>query len=184
MLRGQHKVGRPKKGIRPCRVDRNFCLGVLDRKNDLRALALTDPVPLHLLEGLGPLQKIQILEEALRIRSDLQHPLAHGPSLHRMTAAFGAGSFRCRQNFLVGQNRPEGRAVPHRRLRHIGQTFGIQLKKDPLGPAEVLRVGGINLALPVVTEAHRLDLPPEILDISCRCHPRVCPGLYRMLLRG
>ena len=183
MLRGQYQVGRPKQGVRPGRVDRNLFLGALDRKNDLRALALADPVSLHLLEGLGPLQKIQILQEALRIRCDLQHPLAHGPSLHRMTAAFGTGSLRRRQNFLVGQNRPEGGAVPHRSLRHVGQAFGIQLKKDPLGPAEVLRVGGINLALPVVTEAHRLDLPPEVVNISRRRHPRVRPGLHRMLLR-
>ena len=86
------------------------------------------------------------------------------------------------QHLLVGQDGPQGRAVPDRRLGHIGEAFLVQLKKNPLGPAEILRIGRVDLALPIVTEPHRLDLSPEVVDVLGRRDPRMGSGLHRVLL--
>ena len=100
-----------------------------------------------------------------------------------MAASFGAGSLCRIKYFLIGQNRTKSRAVPNRRFRDVGEAFFVKLKKNPLGPAEVLWIGGIDLAGPVITKTHRFDLPPEVADIFCCGDARVGTRLHRVLFR-
>ena len=59
-----------------------------------------------------------------------------------------------------------------------------RLQEDPLRPLEVVRVGGIDLAVPVVAEAEHLDLPAEGVDVLLRGDARVRAGLDGVLLGG
>ena len=86
-------------------------------------------------------------------------------------------------HFLVGQHRAQGRAPIHRHLGDIGQPFFIKLQEDPLGPLIVLRIGGVDLAFPVVRKAQILQLPPEAGDILLRSDAGMGAGLDGVLLR-
>ncbi len=41
----------------------------------------------------------------------------------------------------------------------------VQQQENPLRPAEIIRIGGIDFTVPVVTEAEHLDLPAERGDV-------------------
>ena len=59
-----------------------------------------------------------------------------------------------------------------------------QLKEDPLRPAVVLRIGGVDLAIPVVAEADRLNLPTEVVDVLPGRVGGMLVRLARVFLRG
>ena len=42
----------------------------------------------------------------------------------------------------------------------------MELAEDPLRPLNIVRVGCVYLARPVVTEAERLNLPLKIADVG------------------
>ena len=46
------------------------------REIDLGPLAPADPVALHLLDRRGPVDVVEVLEQALGVGGDPQHPLA------------------------------------------------------------------------------------------------------------
>ena len=67
----------------------------------------------------------------------------------------------------------------------LGVVPGVeQLQEDPLRPAEIVRIGGIDLAVPVVAEAEHLDLPAEVVDVLLRGDARMRAGLDGVLLGG
>ena len=47
----------------------------------------------------------------------------------------------------------------------IRQALLVELEEDPLRPAVVSRVRRVDFPVPVVGEAQRLDLPPEVVDV-------------------
>ena len=183
MLGCKDRIGYTKEGVGSCGINGDLNFSSFDKKVDFGAFAFPDPIPLHLLEGVRPLEEIKVLQESFRIGGNLQHPLTHGAPFHRMAASFGARSLCGIKYFLIGQNRAKGRAVPNRRFRDVGEAFFVKLKKNPLGPAEVLWIGGIDLAGPVITKTHRFDLPPEVADIFCCGDARVGTRLDSVLFR-
>ncbi len=67
----------------------------------------------------------------------------------------------------------------------IGVVPGVvDLEKDPLRPLVVVGIGRIDLAVPVVREAERLDLAAEGVDVGLGGDPGVRIGLDRVLLGG
>ncbi len=60
----------------------------------------------------------------------------------------------------------------------------VDLQEDPLGPLVVARIGRIDLAVPVVGETQRFDLPAERIDIILGGDSRVDVLLDRVLLGG
>ncbi len=65
----------------------------------------------------------------------------------------------------------------------IGIEPGVeQDQKNPLRPAHVFRIGGRELALPVVAEAQTLDLPPDIGYVALGCDPGVGSRFDSILL--
>src|ERR1700745_1794520 len=99
MLGGEPHVGRAVKRVGPRAENANLvtAVGFVTRvshpgyrKLDFRAFAATNPISLEQLDARGPAQPPQFMEQALGIRSDAQHPLAHRPPNNRMTAYFAA----------------------------------------------------------------------------------------------
>ena len=56
-------------------------------------------------------------------------------------------------DLLVGEHGAQFRAPPHGALVDVGEAAPEELQEDPLRPAEVARVGRVDLALPVIGEA-------------------------------
>ena len=69
-------------------------------------------------------------------------------------------------DLLVGQDGAERGAPVDRHVSAVREAAVQELKKDPLRPLVVARVGGGNLARPVVGEAEGLELGAEAVDVG------------------
>ena len=54
-------------------------------------------------------------------------------------------------DFFVGQDSAENGTPPDWFLVHVGEAVLEELKEDPLRPAEIAGIGGVDLALPIDT---------------------------------
>ena len=117
-------------------------------KLDLRAHRAADPVALHLQRGFRPVQAVEPVQQPLGVLGDPQHPLPERPAFAGETAHFRTPF----HDFLVGQGGAEFGAPPHRLLVLVGEPAFVELEEYPLRPAVVVRVGGAELARPVVRE--------------------------------
>ncbi len=142
MLGGQDQVGRAGQRVRPGgeRLDPQLAAGHGER--DHRAVAGADPVALLLLDRLGPVEPVQVVEQPLRVGRDPQHPLPQRPPVDRVVADVAAP---VGGDLLVGQHRAQaGRPVDHA-LGDVGQPPAVhhlaagQLVE--LGPGLAVRVG-------------------------------------------
>mmetsp|Transcript_36599 Transcript_36599/g.65494 ORF Transcript_36599/g.65494 Transcript_36599/m.65494 type:complete len:272 (+) Transcript_36599:2151-2966(+) len=152
----------------------------LDSELNARALASPDPIALHFLYGIIPLQLIQVLQQSVRIGGDLQHPLLHGDPDHRVIPALALPV----DDLLIGEHGAECLAPVHGHLRLVRQPALQQLQENPLRPLVVLWIRGGNLPIPVVAEPQALQLLAEPVHILLRSDSRVRPRLQRILLRG
>jgi hypothetical protein len=103
----------------------------INNESDLRSLRSTDPVSLHRLDALGPVQFVQILQQTVSISSDLQHPLTHKAALDGFTRFHILAVL----DLFVGQNRALRRAPVDGHLRLIGKAALVEFQEDPLRPA-------------------------------------------------
>jgi hypothetical protein len=87
-------------------------------------------------------------------------------------------------DLLVGQHRPEGGAPVDGLGVLVGEPPLEQLEEDPLGPADVVRVRGVDLPRPVVAETEHLQLAAEGGDVLDRRDAGVRSGVDGPLLRG
>ena len=90
-----------------------------------RSFAAADPVFLKQLDTFRPIKAIELIDQALGVFRDAQHPLAQRPALDGV--AFGFPLF----DLLVGEHRAEIGRPPHRRVGDIGETLGIDLLAGP-----------------------------------------------------
>ena len=84
----------------------------------------------------------------------------------------GGGNFGRNRQFLDGSSFPDRRIEPG----------VVEPGKDPLGPFEIGRIGGIDLAVPVVTQSEGLNLTPEIVAVFLGSLGRMRSGLDGILL--
>ena len=78
-----------------------------------------------------------------------------------------------------------GNSLMGRPLLLLGVVPGVEeLQEDPLRPAEIVGIGGVDFAVPVVAEAEHLDLPAEGVDVLLRGEARMRAGLDGVLLGG
>ena len=156
MLRGDDHVGNAEQGIRAGGVNGQ---GITGRgfKVDLSAMAAADPVALLGLDTVDVIHLVQVIDQAVRVSGDLQHPLA----LHALHNGAAAALAHAVYNFLVGQNDLAAGAVVDGGSLFISQTVLVQLQEDPLGPLVVFGVSGVDLAVPVKAQAQCLQLALE-----------------------
>ena len=115
--------------------------GSLDRQVELGALGPADPVALHGLDPLGPVQAVEVVEQLVGVVGDLEEPLLQ---------------------VALGTRSPDRSQVPSARTCSLASTVwqpGHQLtgasavgqaglqepQEDPLGPADVVRVVAADL---------------------------------------
>ena len=105
MLGREHDVAGAEQGIRAGGEHSDRAGG--GGKRHLRAAGAADPVALHGLDLLRPIQKLQVVEQAIRVGGDAHHPLAQALAEDREIAALRTP---IGGDFLVGQHRAQARA--------------------------------------------------------------------------
>ncbi len=123
VLGRQHHVGGAEQrvGARGEHLDADILVG-LDREAHRRAGRAADPVPLHQLDGVGPVERVEIVEQPVGVRGDAQHPLLQRPAIHREVAALAAA---VAGDLFVGENRAESGAPVHRRVGLVGHAVRV-----------------------------------------------------------
>ena len=158
------------------------------------------------LDGVGPVEGLEFVDEALGVFGDTQHPLTE-------RAAFDGLAFRFPFfDFLVGKDGAhaggpvDGGFVDEgethfvdllggpafffeladglRFLRFFAEVGFVELEKDPLRPLDVAGVGGVDLAVPVVGKAEGLELAAEVVDVGLGGDAGMLAGLDGVLLGG
>ncbi len=151
-----------------------------DLKVELGPLGPADPVALHDLDPLGPVEGVQVVEELVGVVGDLEEPLLEvaldDDVARAVTGAVGV-------DLLVGQHGLAARAPVDRRLLAVGQARLQEAQEDPLGPADVLGVVAAHLPPPVVDRAQPLDGLLQLGDAGIGERPGVDAGLDGRVLR-
>ena len=179
MLRAQHHVGGAEQGVRAGGVDHQIITGG-GAEGDLGAVAAADPVLLLGDHPLDVVQPVQIVHQAVGVGGDPEHPLALDLVDHLAAAALAAAV----DHLFVGQHHLAAGAPVDVHLFFIGKAVLVQLQKDPLGPAVVLRVGGVDLPVPVKGQAQRLELAFEAGHVVFGDDLRVDVVLHGEVLGG
>ena len=116
VLGRQHHVGGAEQRVRPGGEDADACVAarrsapIRNCKVHLRAFAAADPVPLHFLERIAPVDGVEVLQQPLGVGGDAQHPLAHRLADDREAADLALAV----HDLLVGQHGAELLAPPDR----------------------------------------------------------------------
>ena len=203
MLGSQNHVGRPEEGVGSGGEDLDDAVVIVRQGEDHpRPFGPPDPVSLEQFDSLGPVEVVQLVNEALGILRNAEHPLLEGTAFNRVPLLFPLG------HFFIGQDRAQAGTPVDGGLRHVGQADlvdlipgpapGLQfrdrpgllfclvevavvdLQEDPLGPPHVIRIGGIDLAVPVIAEAQHPELTAKVVDVVLRVDPRMLAGLAGM----
>jgi len=161
VFRGDDHVGSTEQGIAAGGVHGQGvpCSGA---EVHLGAVAAADPVLLLGGHALDVIQTVQTVDQLIGISGDLEHPLALD-AVHHLAAAALAHAV---DNFLVGQHALAAGTPVDVHFLLVSQTVLVQLQEDPLGPLVVLRVGGVDLTIPVKGEAQRLELAAEMIHVA------------------
>ena len=150
-----------------------------DLESDLNALALADPVALHVLRALRPVDLVQAFQQLLGEGGLVDDPLLHVLADHGIAAALALAV----DDLVVRQHRAQLFAPVHGHVDVLGVAVQIQLLEDPLGPVVELRIARRDHLVPVVVEAQLLQLAAEGLDVFLREAFRMVPGGNGVLLR-
>ena len=103
----------------------------------------------------------RFVQQAVGVSSDLEEPLAHLALLDRSPAALACPTLR----LLGRQHRPARRAPVDGGVLLVRQARLEELHEDPLRPAVVGRVGGVDLVRPVEHHAQAAELTAEVGDV-------------------
>ena len=129
VLGAQHHERHPKDGIRPggenlkCRVIRifnfQFSIFIFQREPNRSTLAPAYPVPLDLLQRIGPVYLLQTIDQALGVSRHAKTPLAHQFALHRVASS----DTQTVDDLVVGQHGTQFGAPVHGNIGQISQTI-------------------------------------------------------------
>ena len=130
-------VGTGREHLDRGNVGAGPALAIRDRKTEFGALRAPDPVSLHVLDALGPVDAGGVVEEALSVGGDAEEPLGQLAVLNEIagTLARAVG-----EHLLVGQHRLAPRAPVDRRGVPVRQARLVEPQEDPLRPMDVLGV--------------------------------------------
>ncbi len=161
VLGREHHVGRAEQRVGAGGEHVDLDVGVLlHREHHLGADAAADPVALHQLDRLGPVEHVEVGEQAVGVGGDAQHPLLQRALEDGMVAAFAA---TVGGDLLVGEHGAERGAPVHRRLVEVGQPVRVDDGAPRVGvevdPGEAV---GVGVALRGVRP--RLELRDQLGD--------------------
>ena len=179
MFRRKHHVRGTEQRVGARREHAHGCIGSGHREVDLRAVAAADPVRLRLSRGVGPVERLDVVEQARRVLADLEVPLRQTSLLHDRIAAFA----QTRDDLLVREHRLARRAPVHRAVAALHESAVVQLQEDPLRPLVVLGRGRIDGVVPVEHAADALQLPREVRDVARNQVVRIRLHLQRIVFR-
>jgi len=131
MLRRQHGVAHAKEGIGPGGKDLKTVLGVItsavvgsvNLKPDDAPLRAPNPVALHGLCCLRPINPVQAGQELIGIIRDLKEPLGQVAPGYLGITALAAGI----DNLFIGKHGIAGRAPVDRRLVAVCKALLVEL---------------------------------------------------------
>ncbi len=134
-----------------------------DREGEFGALAAADPVSLHQLDRIGPIDAVEIGEQAIGVVGDLDVPLLEiflGDGIVRVPPAASV------DHLLVGENGLALVAPPLRAVGAVGEAALQEHQEEPLGPSVVLRRRRIDFARPVVRASGDRQLALEVGGVA------------------
>ncbi len=179
MLRGDDHICHAEEGVRSGGVDGYIVLGV-GLEGELRAGGAAYPVLLLDLDALDVIQIVQIVDKALGVLGDGEHPLALllADDLAPTALAYAVNDlFICKHALAAGAP-----VDGHGGL--IGKTLLEHLEEYPLRPFIILGVSGIHRSVPVKAVAEHLELICEVDDVVLGYDGGVDMVLYGIILRG
>ena len=179
---GDDEERRAVQGVGARREHRDGALAAFDLEVDVGADGAADPVALHPDDLLRPeaLELVEVVEQAVGVVGDLEVPLRE-LLLHDLGAAPLAAAV---DDLLVGEHRLVVRAPVDRALLAVGQVALVQALEQPLVPAVVLRVAGVEDAGPVVGRAVLAEALLVLLDVRVGPLARLGAALDRGVLGG
>jgi hypothetical protein len=166
MLGGEHHEGGAEEGVGPRGEHGEWTGG--GGEVDPGAMAATDPVPLHRLDGIGPVEEVEVIDQAIGVGGDAHHPLAHVPLEHGIVAAVApaVGS-----DLLIGDDGSETGAPVDRCFAHVGETMVVE---DPTALSRIERVPGAAIGGRPFTGG---ELGNELVDRTGRAGALVVPSV-------
>ena len=163
MLARDADEGHAHQGIGTRGVDGERFVFAVNAELDFQTFAAADPVALHGLDRLRPArQRIQSVQQFLRVGSDLQKPLRNFALLdHRARAPAAAVD-----HLLVRQHGLIDRVPVHHRVLAVDQALFHQPGEHALFVDVVIRAAGGELARPVDGVTQRLQLAAHVLNVG------------------
>ena len=180
MVGADHQEGRAEERVRTRGVNGDVLAPApLEVEEDGSALAASDPVALHGFRRLRPVERVERVEQFLRVAGDLDPPLAEVPRLHRRVAALAATLL----HLLVGEHGEARRTPVDGSLAPFDQSGVEEPDEQPLGPAVVRGLGGVDLVAPVEHRSDALELIlPEVGDRAAHDDGGMLADLHRVVL--
>ena len=160
MLGRDDGVGHAEERIDARGVNGDIVAGV-GLEGDLRTGGAADPVALLGLHALNVVDLVEVVDEAVGILRDAQHPL----TLFLADNGRAAALAHALDDLFVGQHTLAARAPVDGHRGLVGKVMLEHLQEDPLRPLVVVRVGRVHHAIPVKAVAEHLELTGEVLDV-------------------
>ncbi len=164
MLRRKHHERDAEDSVGARREKPDFLACVAgDGEGEFGALAAADPVSLHQLDRLGPIDAVEIGEQAVGVVGDLDVPLLEiflGDGIVSVPPTASV------DDLLVGENRLAFVAPPLRAVRAVGESALQEHQEEPLGPLVVLGRRRIDLARPIVSASGDRQLALEVGGVA------------------
>ena len=187
MLGGDDGVGHPEARVRtggehPERERRAPVPPVATdhRQIELGSFGAPDPVALHGLDPLGPLEGVKCLQQLVGIGGDPQEPLLKVPLHHQVT---GALARPVGQYLFVSQDGLAPWAPVDWGVGPVGQAGLQEAEEDRLGPSHVLGIVAADFPPPVVDRTQADQGLFELGDPCVGENPGVCARLDGGVLR-
>jgi hypothetical protein len=180
-VHGDHEERGAEERVGAGGEDGDRLLAALDLEHHVGALGPADPVALHGQQPLGPvLELVHVVQQALRVVSDLEVPLRQlAPDDLGAAALAPAG-----HDLLVGQHRLVVGAPVDQAALAVGQAALEEAVEQPLVPVEVLGVAGVEAPRPVEGDGVPLERVGLRLDVAVGPLGGVGVALDRGVLRG
>ena len=156
----QNKIVGAEQGVRS--GSEHFDVGVAHREQRRCACGTADPVALHGLDLVRPVQHLEILEQPIGVGSNSHHPLPQPLPKYREVAALAAA---IGGHFLVGQHRPQTGAPIDEGVRPVHQPMAVDdvgaLPRRQIRPLPAI----IESFLPTVEFGDQLVDAPGLVEL-------------------